>query len=532
MARVEGEPTVGASVRTAELIGALCLATDLGMGFPFEHGLNETLIAMRLAERLDVDDDIATQTYYASLLSHAGCTAAGHVASEVFGGSLTETFNPLMYGSVRDVVIGLLRTLPSGGATGLARATETARRLPRMVKEMRPALAASCEVAGMLADRTGAPPGVPDLLAYVTDRWDGFGPLRRGAHEEIPLPMRIVHVASDVSLQIHLGGAEHALNIVGARSGSAFDPEVVTRLVEGGEEILTLEGGSSWDELMAAEPSPARVLEDDAVDVGLAAMGQFADLISPSFTGHSTQVAELASRAARRCRMGAGDVAATRRAGLVHDLGKVAIHAGVWQTRGRLSADALEQVRLHPYHTERCLSRSPFLRALAPVAAGHHERLDRSGYHRGSPGADLTMPARVLAAADVFAALCEPRPHRQARDPEQAAAVLTDEANAGRLDPDAVTAVIEAAGQPAPRVERPAGLTDREAEVLGMLARGLQTRQVAHRLGISVKTADRHVQNTYAKIGVSTRAAATLFAMEHSIVAWGEFPIGRPSART
>ena len=198
---------------------------------------------------------------------------------------------------------------------------------------------------------------------------------------------------------------------------------------------------------------------------------------------------------------------------------------------GALGADALEQVRLHPYQTERCLSRSPFLRALAPVAGAHHERLDRSGYHRGSPGADLTMPARVLAAADVFAALCEPRPHRSARGPEAAAAVLTDEANAGRLDPDAVTAVIEAAGQPAPRVERPAGLTDREAEVLGMLARGLQTRQVAHELGISVKTADRHVQNTYAKIGVSTRAAATLFAMEHGIIAWGEFPIGRPSAR-
>jgi HD-GYP domain-containing protein (c-di-GMP phosphodiesterase class II) len=526
-----GESTDRACVRTAELIGALCLATDLGMGFPFEHGLHETLIAMRLAERLDVDDDIAAQTYYASLLSHAGCTAGAHVAAEVFGGSLTETFNPLMYGAVRDVVIGLLRTLPSEGTSGLARAAETARRLPRMAREMRPALTASCEIAGMLAAQTGAPTGVPDLLSYVTDRWDGYGPLRRGAHEEIPLAMRIVHVATDASLQRHLGGVEYALATVEARSGSAFDPEVVARLVEGGEEILTLDGGSSWDELMAAEPSPPRLLEDDAVDRGLAAMGRFADLISPSFTGHSNQVAELASRAAARCRISAGDVVATRRAGLVHDLGKVAIHARVWQTPGPLSADALEQVRLHPYHTERCLSRSQFLRALAPVAAGHHERLDRSGYHRGSSGADLTMPARVLAAADVFAALCEPRPYRPARAPEDAAVVLTAEANAGKLDPDAVTAVIEAAGQPAPRVERPAGLTDREAEVLGMLARGLQTRQVAHELGISVKTADRHVQNTYAKIGVSTRAAATLFAMEHGIVAWGEFPIGRPSAR-
>ena len=171
-----------------------------------------------------------------------------------------------------------------------------------------------------------------------------------------------------------------------------------------------------------------------------------------------------------RCRFSAGDVATTRRAGLVHDLGKVAIHARIWQSPGPLSADAVEQVRLHPYHTERCLSALRSWRALGPIASCHHERLDRSGYHRGSHGADLTMPARLLAAADVFSALREPRPYRPARGPEEAASVLTAEANAGRLDPDAVTSVIEAAGQPAPRVERPARLTEREAEVLGMLA--------------------------------------------------------------
>ena len=122
MGRVVGESPGEERVRTAELIGALCLATDLGMGFPFEHGLHETLIAMRLAERLRVDRETASQTYYASLLSHAGCTAEAHVAAEVFGGSMTENFNPLMYGSVREVFIGLLRSLPDEDATGLARA--------------------------------------------------------------------------------------------------------------------------------------------------------------------------------------------------------------------------------------------------------------------------------------------------------------------------------------------------------------------------------------------------------------------------
>ncbi|HEY6694748.1 MAG TPA: LuxR C-terminal-related transcriptional regulator, partial [Solirubrobacteraceae bacterium] len=157
---------------------------------------------------------------------------------------------------------------------------------------------------------------------------------------------------------------------------------------------------------------------------------------------------------------------------------------------------------------------------------------DGSGYHRGSPGADLTMPARVLAASDAYHAMTEPRPYREPLPAERAAEELAREASAGRLDANAVTAVVEAKGQRAPRLERPAGLTEREAEVVGLLARGLQTKQVARALGISVKTADRHVQNAYGKIGVSTRAAATLFAMEHGLIAWGELPISRPPARS
>jgi HD-GYP domain-containing protein (c-di-GMP phosphodiesterase class II) len=186
-------------------------------------------------------------------------------------------------------------------------------------------------------------------------------------------------------------------------------------------------------------------------------------------------------------------------------------------------------VRLHPYHTERVLSRSLLMSALARVAGAHHERVDGSGYHRASAGAELPLPARVLAAADAYHAMTEPRPHREPRAREQAAEELAREANAGRFDPDAVTAVVDAAGQQVPRIERPAGLTAREAEVVGVLARGLQTKQVARALGISVKTADRHIQNAYGKIGVSTRAAATLFAMEHGLIAWGELPIAGPA---
>jgi HD-GYP domain-containing protein (c-di-GMP phosphodiesterase class II) len=216
---------------------------------------------------------------------------------------------------------------------------------------------------------------------------------------------------------------------------------------------------------------------------------------------------------------------------VIHDLGRVAVPVRIWNKAGPLTPDDWERVRLHAYHTERVLTRSPFLAALSPAAAFHHERLDGSGYHRGAAAADLSRPARLIAAADAFHAMTEPRPHRPNRSPGEAADILAEQARARRLDADAAAAVIEASGQRVPRIERPGGLTDREVDVVRLLARGCQTKQVARALGISVKTADRHIQNAYAKIGVSTRAGATLFAMEQGLLAWGEFPISPPAGR-
>jgi HD-GYP domain-containing protein (c-di-GMP phosphodiesterase class II) len=513
-------------VRAAEVIGALCLATDLGMGFPFEHGLHTTLIAMRLADRLHVEPATAGATYYACLLSHSGCTTDAYVTADIFGGALTRHFNPVMYGSTREVFTGLLRALPDPESPMPVRALQAARRLPRLARERRPHFTAMCEVARMVADGVGLPSTVQDPLAHLMARWDGRGPLGGAKGDEIPLPMRIVHVAVDAAFQRLLGDQEHVVRVVREHAGHGLDPRVAGCLADNAAEILALRGDASgWEETLACEPRPHLVLEGQAIDRALGAMGGFADLISPYLTGHSAGVAELVTATARRCRI--DSPVALRRAAFVHDLGRVAIGASIWQKPGLLTVDEWEQVRLHPYHTERVLSRSPFLASLAAVAGAHHERLDGSGYHRGSSGPNLPLASRLLAAADTYHAMTEPRPHREPLSPERAARIVGEEASAGRLDPDAVAAVVEAAGQRAPRVERPVGLSEREAEVVGMLARGLQTKQIGRALGISVKTADHHIQNAYRKMGVSTRAAATLFAMQHGLAAWGELPMVR-----
>ena len=514
------------------MIGTLSLATDLGMGFPFEHGLRSTVVAARLAERLGVDPMVASETYYACLLSHSGCTTDAHVTADIFGGSLTTHFHPVRYGSRREVFSGIIRALPEPDSAGPIRAIQVARRLPKAAREQRPHLAAMCEVAQMLAEGLGLPPSVHHLLAYLTERWDGKGPLGLAKGDAIPLPMRVVHVAIDATFQLLLDGTEHAVRTIRERAGRGLDPDVANCFVNEADEILALDEESSvWEEVLDREPHPILVLSNGAIDRALAAMGNFGDLISPHLTGHSAGVADLAASAAARCRLDTADEMTIRRAALVHDLGRVAVDPATWQKSRPLSADEWEHVRLHPYHTERVLSLSPFLAALAPVAGAHHERLDRSGYHRGAAAAELPLPARVLAAADAYHAMTEPRPYRTPLGHDEATQILADEVRAERLDVDVVGAVLEAAGQPVPRLERPAGLTEREAEVVGLLARGLQTKQIARALGISAKTADRHIQNSYVKIGVSSRAAATLFAMEHGLVAWGELPIARSRAR-
>jgi HD-GYP domain-containing protein (c-di-GMP phosphodiesterase class II) len=521
-------------VRTAEVIAALSLATDLGMGFPLEHGLHSSLFAMRLCERLGVSAETASQAYYGCLLFYVGCTVDADIASEIFeDGALLAHFAPAMFGSRAQTLTGILRALAGPGSPAPMGMIRAAGRLPRALRSYQQHLAALCEVAQMLTDRLGLPRSVRDLFVHLTERWDGKGDPADRKGDELPIALRIIHVARDAAFQRMLGGAEYAASVVRERSGHAFDPAIATLLADAASEILALEGDTSaWEETLASEPSPRLRLEGEQIERALAAMGNFADLLSPFFLGHSAGVAELTAAAAHRCGFHAADVLEVRRAALVHDVGRVAISARIWLKPASLTPDEWEHVRLHAYHSERVLCRSSFLARLAPVATSHHERLDGTGYHRGALAAGLSPPARLLAAADSYHAMTEPRPYREALSPQRAAEVLGDEARAGKLDPDMVGAVLETAGHHVPRAARPAGLTEREVQVVCLLARGLQTKQVARRLGISPKTADRHVQNAYAKMGVSTRAAAALFAMQQGLLTWGELPISNASGHS
>ncbi len=244
---------------------------------------------------------------------------------------------------------------------------------------------------------------------------------------------------------------------------------------------------------------------------------------SPYFLGHSRAVADLAAEAAAGLGLPAGDVRNIRRAGLVHDVGRLGISNSIWDKRGPLGPGEWERVWLHPYLTGRILRASRLLAPLGAIAAQHCERLDGSGYPRGDSGPAISPAARILGAADAYQAMREPRPHRPARSPDEAAAALRADVRAGRLDAEAADAVLGAIGHRVPRRrEGPAGLTAREVEVLRLLAQGLSNKEIAARLVISPKTAGNHVEHIYSKIDASSRATASLFAMQHGLLRDGE----------
>ena len=517
-------PAEGTHVRLAELVAALSIGIDLGFGQPMEHVLRQCLIALRLAERLGLDEDESAAVYYTSLLINVGCHSDAHEQAKWFGDDIAMKAGKYDHDvrSIRSALSGL-RMLGAGRSP-----------LQRLQIAIDFALSGHREVDTMIADHArlartlGAelelPPSVPDALGSSYERWDGRGWPGELGGEDVPVASRLAQAAEFFEVANRVGGPEAARELAQERRGTQFDPAVCQAVEADAEAILSeLDTGGTWDEVIASEPL-AIVVSGERFDAALLAVANFVDLKSPYFLGHARAVSDVAAAAGARLDLTEPEIRTLRRAGLVHDLGRLGVSNAVLDKRGPLTGGDWERLRLQPYLTERMLRQSEALAPLAAIAVQHRERLDGSGYPHGLPGSSISQPARILAASDSYQAMREPRPHRAARSPEETATELRAEVRAGRLDADAVGAVLGAAGHRVPRRrEGPAGLTRREVEVLQLLARGLSNKDIAERLVISPKTVSNHVEHIYGKIDCSNRAAAGLFAMRHGLLPEEEF---------
>jgi HD-GYP domain-containing protein (c-di-GMP phosphodiesterase class II) len=510
-------------VRLAELVAALSLGIDLGFGQPMEHVLRQCLIALRLGEAIGLDGEQRADVYYTALLVNVGCHTDAHEQAKWFGDDIA--CKAVKYDHDP-------RSLKMA-ATGMKQLGAGLGPLHRFRLGLEFAISGYRETSGMIAhhaaiartlgEHLNLDPPVLDALGSAYEFWDGKGWPRERAGEDVPLPARIAQVAEYVEVANRLGGSEAVRTICRERRGAQFDPALCDVLCDECDVVLSgLDEIGTWDAVIEAEPKLAVMLSGERVDDALLAIANFIDIKSPYFLGHSCAVAELAGEAARRLD---ADPLTLYRAGLVHDWGRLGISNAIWDKPGTLGAGERERVRLEPTITERMLRQSESLAPLAAIAVQHRERLDGSGYPAGLAGTAISTPARILGAADAYQAMREPRPHRAPMSAEAAAAELRAEVKAGRLDADAVDAVLAAAGHRVPRRrEGVAGLTPREVEVLVLVARGMSNKEVADRLVISAKTVGNHVEHIYTKIDASNRAAASLFAMRHGLLPEEGFP--------
>jgi HD-GYP domain-containing protein (c-di-GMP phosphodiesterase class II) len=517
---------MGAGLRLADLLGGLSIVADLGFGLPPETAMRSCVIGTALARELGVAEDDVADTFYASLLLHVGCTAFAHEAALAMGDELT------VNGAVAKTdfadPIDVLKTFIPEATRGMSPLSQV--RAATFIVTRGKSFGtrhetASCEVARETARRLGLPGSLQRALYEVHEWWKGGGAPRGLKGEDIALPARIARVASDAALFDHIGGPELAADALRRRAGGMLDPSIVQVFIANARPLLAqANAGDPRERILEVEPEPAIEMNQNELPQVAAAFGDLADLKTPFTHGHSKGVASLAKAAADGLRLDAATVSRLHVAALLHDLGRVGISNAIWEKPGSLTTAEWEQVRMHTYHSERILATSRVLEPISRIAGMHHERLDGSGYHRGCRARDIPAVCRVLAAADAFQAMTQKRPHREALTPERAGEELVRDSRSGRLDADAVAAVLDAAGQRRPRRPRdlrPAGLSDREIEVLRLVAEGCSNPQIAKLLSISRRTAEHHVQHVYTKIGVSSRAAAALFALEHDLLSSG-----------
>lgn len=504
------------TISMSALLGSLSLSTDAANGVRPETALRTAVIATELARAAALEAASVRAAYWTALLRFIGCTSFAHETARLAAGDDLAMLAALQGVDGASAASVLSRSLEATrGKSPFARIVAVGR-LVSDPSAGRALAEAHCAQAESLATLLEVDETVREALHDLYERWDGLGQPARKRGDAISLAARVVHVAAVAEAHATRAGVEAGCEAVRAMSGHALDPSLAARFEREGHDWLAGVERRAFERAIECEPAPRWISDASRERAVLTAFARYADLKSPYTLGHSIGVASLVERVAAAMGLDERASRLSTHAALVHDLGRVAVSNGVWDAVGPLGYLEREQIRSHAHHTERILSAVEATRTLGVIASQAHERLDESGYpHARVPRA---IEARLLATCDVAMALSEARPHRPARDRGAREAVLRAEVEARHLDAavvDAVLAVLR--GSPAPK--RFGELSEREVEVLALLARGASNKDIAAELGISPKTVQHHVAHVYDKTGIRSRAAAALFAVERGLVA-------------
>jgi HD-GYP domain-containing protein (c-di-GMP phosphodiesterase class II) len=505
-------------------VATLALAQDNAFGQPPESQLRSCLLATWMSEVAGFGKAERDTVYWVALLRYVGCTGHAHEVATVFGDEIAIRAQTLIHDAANPAEV--MRDVVAFATAGRPRDEHD--QIEQMIQQTAQQwaihnFASGCEVADMLMQRLDFGHDVRNALRFTFERWNGNGYPSQAKGNAIPRAMRVVHLSHDMEALGRIFSPARAIEAAGERRDRTYDPALADLFVTHGQSWFDRLGTvDPWDAVLALEPEPHRLFDSEDLDHALTVAADFIDLKSPYMGGHSRRCAQLSTDGARALGLSHDAVTMLRRAALVHDFGTTGVPNSIWDKRGPLTRAEFDRVELHPMLTEQMLRRSPALAALSAVASAHHEKCNGSGYHKRVCVDAENVGACVIAATEMYVGMTTERADRPAFSAGDAAAELRRLVSQGVLEPRATEAVLAAAGHDGPATPRrphsPGGLSRREIDVLNLAARGLTTKQIADRLYISPKTADHHIQHIYNKIGVSTRAAAALWAMQNAVV--------------
>ncbi|MBK6781493.1 MAG: HD domain-containing protein [Gemmatimonadetes bacterium] len=380
-------------MRLSEVVSALSYALDITEGQPAGHAVRTCVIGMRLADQLALTTAERSDLFYALLLKDLGCSSNAARLARIFQAddlALKRAHKVTDWTQGGDAARYAFEHALQGGAHPLRRAWHTVliglteKGSGREMTETR------CERGADIAGLLGLTPATQDAIRALDEHWDGAGLPYSRSGDAIPLLGRIAGLAQTVEVFASGFGVEAAFEVARARRGGWFDPALV-------DALCALESDHAFRVIDAKSPYTAR---------------------------HSAGVAAIAVAIGRGMGFGPADLVTLRRAGLLHDIGKLGISNLILDKPGRLTDPEMAEMRKHPRYSLEILVRVRRFAEFAELAAAHHERLDGQGYHLGLGGAQLGPLARVLAVADVCEALSAERPYRKALPRDEVLAIM------------------------------------------------------------------------------------------------------------
>lgn len=430
-------------IRLSEIISALSYALDLTEGQPVGHAVRSCLLGMKLADQLGLSSLEKSQLYYAILLKDTGCSSNAARVYQIFGTDDHRTKRDLKTTDWTRTIEGLkyVRRNAAIGQSLFQRAHRIVTIAAGGSKDAAELVQTRCDRGAIIARTLGFSEATASAIYSLDEHWNGRGHPEGLKGEKIPLFARILSLCQTLEVFASSVNRTVAFQVIQERSGRWFDPELV-RAAKSLENDHTIWDNWETDKaralLMALEPAGDKLLADEAhvskVCEGFAAV---IDAKSPWTHHHSQGVTAAATGIAGEMGLSAKTITMIRQAALLHDIGKLSISNAILDKPGKLTAEEFSVVRRHPVFTQRIVEKVKSFHELAYVASSHHEKLDGSGYFRSLDGNDLSIPARILAVADIYDALSANRPYRPAMPPEKVFQIIARE-SPGALCPDCV----------------------------------------------------------------------------------------------